>query len=268
MPAPGFGRTVPLPTPPAPAPSPNGRLNGLDAATSNQASADQAKLVQDPVTGLWQDPSNRAVFQLVNGQYVPVHDLNMTAQVARNIALSQQYGGLGKDYDAALRATMAQQNSLADAYRRTISDPNAPSVAREQLQQALNASENQQLSQAAGASGGNAFIARSNAANNMASLAAKAGQAGAELRAGEVATAQQGLGQTLGALGSEAGGGISTYTGLGRDYANLAANIGNAGNANATARRGQNFQLGEDLTKMIGAGASGATNPTGAAAAA
>jgi hypothetical protein len=242
--------------PPA-VPNPNGPLNSQDAGSSAQAGADQAKLVQDPVTGMWMDPSNRAVFQLVNGQYIPVHDLNMSGQVARNIALSSSYGGLGKDYDASLRATMGEQHSLADSYRQTISDPNAASVAREQLGQALSAADATQASQASGVSGENAFLGRRNASNNMAGLAAQAGQSSALVRAGEVANAQTGLGNTLGAMGNEAGGAIANYSGLGATYAGLAGGQGTAGNANATAVRGQNIGIAKD----VAAGASGALAP-------
>ncbi len=246
---------------PAIAATPGGGLNSLDATTSTTASADAArgKLVQDPVTGLWMDPSSRAVFQNVNGKYIPVHDLNMSAQVAKNIATADAYGGLGKDYDASLRATMAEQGSLADQYRKTISDPNAPSVAREQLNQALGAADATQLSGAAGASGENAFLARRNASQNMAGLAANAGQADALVRAQEVATAQQGLGTTLGAEAGEAGQGAGLYSGLARDYSGLASGAGIAGNTNATNVRGQNIGIGKD----VASGLSGPLAPKG-----
>lgn len=261
-----LGGAVPVAgAPPAVAP-PNGSLNPLDQATSNQAGADRAKLTQDPVTGYWVDPSSRAVFQLTNGQYIPVHDPNATAIAARAIGAQSKYGGIAQSYEDALKATMAQQGSLADAYRRTISDPNAPSVARAQLDQALQAADATQLSQASGLSGQNAFLARRNASNNMAGLAANTDQSAALVRAQEVAAAQKGLGETLGAVAGEAGTAYGQNTGLGLNYFNTAANTETAGNANATAVRGQNIGVGEDTLKGATAGASGLANPAGAAA--
>ena len=218
----------------------------------------------DPITKLWQN--GRLVFQAgAPGQPpVQIHDQDLGTQVANNLARSSAYAGLGSGYDAALKATMGQQSSLADAYRQTISDPNAPSVAREQLNQALTAADASQESAAAGASGENAFLARRGASANMAGLAANAGQSAALARAQEVANAQQGLQGTLGSEANEAGGAVNTYTGLGLNYANTAGTEEMGGNANVTAQRGQNIQAGESVGKDVAAGVSGAVNPAGA----
>ena len=222
----------------------------------------------DPITKLWQN--GRLVYQAgAPGQPpVQIHDQDLGTQVANNLARGSAYAGLGAGYDAALKATMGQQSSLADAYRQTISDPNAPSVAREQLNQALTAADASQESAAAGASGENAFLARRGASANMAGLAANAGQSAALVRAQEVANAQQGLQGTLGSEANEAGGAINTYTGLGQNYANTAGTEEVAGNANVTAQRGQNIQAVESFGKDTAAGVSGAVNPAGAAKAA
>lgn len=249
-------------------------LNLQDTTTADAAREDAAagKLVQDPVTGYWMDPSSRAVFQYVTdpqtgkSSYVPVHDLNMSAQVAKNIATADYYSGLGKTYNEALQHTTGEQSSLADAYRKTISDPNAPSVAREQLGQALQSAEGTQLSQAAGVGGQNAATARRTASNNMAGLAATAGQTDALLRAQETVAAQTGLGNTLGAIGGEEAGALGTTAGLGLNYSSLASGGGIAGNSNATAVRGQNIQVGEDAVKGTAAGLSGGAAPAVAAA--
>ncbi len=212
----------------------------------------------DPITKLWQN--GRLVYQVgADGKPVQIHDQDLGTQVASNIARGAQYAGLGQGYDAALKATMAQQNSLADAYRRTISDPNAPSVAHAQLDQALGAADATQLSQAAGVGGENAFLARRGAANNMAGLAANAGQSAALLRAQEVEAAQKGLGTTLGAEAGEAGQAYGQNTGLGLNYSQTAGQEEQAGNANVTNQRGQNIEI----AKSIAGGASGATNPAG-----
>lgn len=240
----------------APSPTPNPK----DQADRS------GQLRQDPNTGLWLDPKSSEVYQRTpDGQYLPVHDLGMRAQVAKNIATADYYSGLAQTYNTSLQGTMGSQQDLAKMYQQTISDPNAPSVAREQLNQALQANEATQLSGASGASGANAFIARRNAANNMAGLNAKAGQAGAELRAGEVANAQKGLAETYAALGNEAGNAYAANTGLGATYAGLGATQESAANSNETIKSGQNKQLASDWGKGAAAGASGAANPAAAA---
>lgn len=234
--------------------------------TDQAARSDQLR--QDPTTGLWMDPKSSEVYQLTpDGQYIPVHDHGMRAQVAQNLAKADYYAGIAQHYDTSLRGTMGQQQSLADAYKRTIDDPNAPSVARAQLQQALGAADATQVSQAAGASGANAFIARRNAANNMAMLNAKEGQAGAELRAGEVANAQKGLADTYAALGNESltAGGTAQGTGVG--FANNAAATEAAANSNETTKSGQNKVLASEWGKNLAAAGSGPANPAAAGAA-
>ena len=214
----------------------------------------------DPITKLWQNGRN--VFQVgTDGKPVQIHDQNLGSQVASNIARATQYNALGAHYTDALNTTMAEQGSLADAYRRTISDPNAPSVAREQLNQALGAADATQLSQAAGASGQNAALARRGASANMAGLAANAGQSGALLRAQEVAAAQAGLGNTLGSEATEAGNAFGATTGLGLNYSQIAGNQEQGGNSNVTANSTANKQLAVGGAKDIAAGLSGATAP-------
>lgn len=219
-------------------------------------------LRQDPNTGLYLDPDTHDVYELgADGQYYPVQDLGMRAQVAKNIQTADFYSGLAKDYNSSITANMASQRSLADAYRATIADPNAPSVAREQLNQALTAADATQLSQAAGASGANAYIARRNAANNIAALNAKSGGEAAALRASEVASAQKGLGDTLNSLGNEAAESYKTNTGLGLSYSGLGAEQETNANTNETVKSGQNKTIGLEVAKRAAAGASGAAAP-------
>jgi hypothetical protein len=232
--------------------NPAGQAVNVQAGTPNG-------LRQDANTGYYLDPDSHDVYELgADGKYYPVQDLGVRAQVAKNIATADYYSGLAKDYNGAITSNMAAQRSLADAYRTTISDPNAPSVAREQLNQALRASDATQLSQAAGASGANAYIARRNAAQNIASLNAKAGGEAAALRAGEVATAQKGLGDTLNSLGSEATDIYKANTGLGYNYSGLASDEELGAVSSDTTRRSQNL----DRAKAVAAGASGVTTPT------
>lgn len=247
----------------------HGRWDDPTNPYTTPADLNPENLRQDPLTGLWIDPATSNIYQRnADGKYYAVHDLGMRAQVAKNIATADSYSGLAKDFNESVKSTMGGQQSLADAYRRTISDPNAPSVSREQLNQALQAADATQLSQAAGASGANAFIARRTAANNMASLNAKAGASAAELRAGEVANAQKGLAETYNALGTEGLQGYGMNTGLGLNYATLGANQEGAANTNETVKSGQNKQLGVAIGPPIVQGAANAIAPAAPAGAA
>ncbi len=162
-----------------------------------------------------------------------------TAEDYRNAAQNNEW-----QYDQA----QAGLGNLAESLQNTISSPAAPSVAREQLAQTLQANTSAQGAAASGIGGQNAYMARRNAANNVASLNAKAGQDASLLRAQEVANAQQGLAGALGTQMSGAGNMYNTKTNTGLGYANNAT-----GNANAsTAANAQQAQGWKDLA--VGAG--------------
>lgn len=216
----------------------------------------------DPITGYGFSPSSRTTYQKLNGQWVPVHDLTVSAQVSKNIATADYYKNLATTNANQFNNAVEQQNNLADSYRRTIQDPNAPSVAREQLNQALGATDATQTSLASGASGENANIARTNAANNIAGANAQEGQSAALLRAQETAAAQQGLGSTTGAIANETNSAYGTNTNLGSAYATLAGNMEQGGNANETANSTANKDFFSKESGQVAAGASGATAPT------
>ena len=217
----------------------------------------------DPITGYGFDPSSRTTYQKINGQWVPVHDLTVSAQVSKNIETANYYANLAKTNANAFQGAVGQQQSLADAYRQTISDPNAPSVAREQLNQALGATDATQLSQAAGASGENALVARTTAANNIAGANAAEGGQAALLRAQETSAAQAGLGSVTGAMANEENTAYGANTGLGSSYSTLAGNMELGGNTNETAQNTANKQLGASLAQSGASGASGASAPSG-----
>jgi hypothetical protein len=224
---------------------------------------DPAHMVFDPASGTYRSSDGNHIYRMgPNGQLVEFTNPSSTNLIAQNDALGAGYRGAAADYMASLNATMGAQRSLADAYARTISDPNAPSVARAQLLQALEANQATQRSAATGASGANAFIARRNAANNIAALNARAGQAAAELRAGEVANAQKGLADVYGQLAGEAGNMYGATTGLGLNYSQLATTGRTAGDVNATARRGQNINLYSGGIVGGSSGLSGITAPS------
>ena len=230
--------------------------SGTTNKYTQQAQSAPQDMIYDSSSGLYMDPKTNTVYQVQNdGTYQPVRDLNLTAQVARNIQVAniqaQNANVAHGEYEQALTG----QKGLASALQTTISDPNAPSVAREQLNQTLGANTAAQLGLASGASGENALIAREDAARNIAALNTKAGQDAATLRAQEVAGAQQNLGGVLQNEAANATGlqQLGTQTGLG--YSQLSGSESGAGLANDTAQRGQNIDIGKSIA--TGAGSLG-----------
>ena len=94
--------------------------------------------------------------------------------------------------------TYAGQNALAGNLNNTINNVGAPSVAMSQLGSGLNQIGGQQLSMAAGANGENAFAANRAAMQNTAGASAGLNAEQAGLRAQEVASAQNNLGNLYG----------------------------------------------------------------------
>jgi hypothetical protein len=96
-------------------------------------------------------------------------------------------------YQQLQQGTFAGQNRLAGSLQNTIDNPNAPSVARTQLGEGLDAITRNQLAASAGSSGVNAANARLAAAGNSAAADAQQNQQQALIRAQEVANAQGNL---------------------------------------------------------------------------
>jgi hypothetical protein len=116
----------------------------------------------------------------------------------------------------------AGEQGLAGSLQNTINNPNAPSVARAQLQEALNASLAQQQAAAAGVSGDNAALARQNAMRNMGTLATQEGNEATMLRAKEAEAAQQNLANVLNNMAQQGQQGYNANTKAAEDYGAMA----------------------------------------------
>jgi hypothetical protein len=153
--------------------------------------------------------------------------------------VSGQYRDASIPYADQYNAVFGAQAGLADSLNDTINNPYAQSVAREQLAQTQQANEAAQASMASGVGGQNGFMARRNAANNVAGLNAKAGQDAALLRAQETAAAQQNMGAVLGNMQSGATGMYGKNTDAGAQYANTSGTLlKNGTDANAAGAQG------------------------------
>jgi hypothetical protein len=242
-------------------------LAGAPAAAAQVKSAKIAQLVAegykyDPITGLLQDPSGRNVVQVnPDGSVGQVHDLDLGSQVAKNLSTADYYKNLGSTYNASVQNTLGREGSLADSYLKTIQDPNAPSVARNQLEEGLQAAEGTQEALASGGSGNNALVARTNAANNIAAETANTNQSAALLRGQETASAQSGLGTALNNMGALGQNMFQTTTGLGQNFSQLGGQEEEAGNSNVTTQVGQDKQLVGQFGQATATGASNLTKP-------
>lgn len=226
-------------------------------AVAPAASASGEGFIHDPASGLWYDPKTQNYFQKgVDGSFSVVTPPNQPSQVASFYGAGRNFTDKAAADEADYRKVFGEQGDLAGNLQNTINNPAAASVAHEQLNQALQANEAGQLSQAAGIGGGNAFLARRTAANNIAGLNSKAGQDAALLRAQEVAAAQQNLGNVLGAQTDEATKMYGAKTGFGLDYNRLGASTAAGDFANRTQQRQQDIGIAKDVATGAGSGAA------------
>lgn len=241
-----------------------GKMGGAttpQGAPAPGASAIPGDLVLDPKSGLYFSSSTQNFYQQnPDGSFAVQKDPNVPSAVASFYGTANKNAEEAKPYEQDFRNVFGEQTGLAADLSHTIHDVNAPSVAQEQLAQTLQGNEAAQLGAASGIGGGNAFMARRNAANNVAALNAGAGQDAALLRAQEVAGAQGNLANVLGTQGTESTGMFGAKTGYGLDYNRLAAATKTGDLGNRTTQRGQNIKIGEDIATGLGsAGASAAT---------
>lgn len=219
---------------------------------------DGSSFVLDHKSGLYYDPKTQNFFSKdpSTGGFTVMRDPNVASSVASFYGAGNKYAAAADPYAVDFGKTFDAQNNLATSLGNTINNPNAPSVAHEQLAQALNANDATQMSGASGIGGENAFLARRNANNNIAGLDAASGQSAALLRAQEVAGAQNNLGNVLGQQSGEASGMFGTNTNAALAYNQLGAGTKESDLGNQTAQRGQNI----DLTKGAFTGAGSAAS--------
>lgn len=179
--------------------NPNG--SGQPAGVGGPAK-DLSKLVPAPGGQGFYDPSTGTSYTDASGQ-TAIKDPNVAQQIA------QQVGVQNTDLaNAAQGGQMLQQGyqgeaGLANSLNRTITDPNAPSVAGTQAVQGQENMAAGQMSAAAGQGGAGAGAARLNAMNNTAGMGADLNQTQALRRAQETASAQQNLGSVLNAQANQ-----------------------------------------------------------------
>src|SRR4029077_5936990 len=159
----------------------------------------------DPVTGLYVDPATGQASMDPHGSQ-PANPA-LGAQASRNLGISNQLlsqlGPTGQQYNAAQQGQTALTGQLKGVIAGT-----APSVAQAQLSQGVEQARRQADSQASGASGTNAALARMQAIQTGGELGAQANQSAALVRAGETAAAR---GQEAQILGQQAGEATQQY---------------------------------------------------------
>jgi len=153
---------------------------------------DPSRLVQQP-DGTFRDPVTGGNYSDASGG-TPVQNPNATNQVATQAAQGNAlFGDTSLQGNRAGEAFAGQEN-LANSLGNTIRNPNAPSVAREQLNMSLGNIDRQQLAGSAGVGGNNAAVARRQSLQNMGNLGLQSAGQQALVRANEVQNAQGQLG--------------------------------------------------------------------------
>lgn len=164
-------------------------------------------VVYDPSTGLYVNQATGGVSTDPGGQHL-VQNPSLATQAARNIAVSNQLMAKLSTYGSGFNQAFQGQVGLQQRLQRTENGTGGPSVADAQLQQGLGQIRSAANSEAAGATGADAALARQDATLATGDAATKTNQQAAVLRAQEVAQAQQ---QEAGVLGNEASENAGLY---------------------------------------------------------
>lgn len=182
-------------------------------------------LVHDPNTGTYLDPTTGRVFLDAAGTSLS-SDPGLNAQATRNLQVANQLYSKLASLSGAFSAVQGRQTQLDTSLDKTIAGQ-GPSVARSQLYTALDAIQRGQQSQAAGTSGVNAALARSEAMQNTAEAQAAANAKAAEIRAQETAQAQALKAQNLAAqsqgINAQYGANVTGAVGAGNTAAGAGA---------------------------------------------
>lgn len=219
--------------------------------------------VLDPSTGIYVDPVSGATAMDPLGQ-TAVTNPSLVSQAKRNLAVSHglldTLGKYGSQFDQSISGERALSGHLSE-----VISGNAPSVAGEQLQQGLGQVRQAADSQASGATGANAGVARLQAIQTGGAAGANVNQQAAMVRAQELADATRNQGAVLGNMASQSAGMYGT------NVAGAAQFSGQAGN-----EAGQQAQIDAEkaaahqrliMNLVAAAGATAATVATGGAAA-
>lgn len=188
---------------------------------AKQATGNVPLTVQDPTTGYYYDPATGTTYQDKEGK-VPITDPNVAQQVAANYQIAQKYRESLSEYTTQQRDALAGQKDLVATLNDTIHNPNASSVAQQQLGAGADAIARGQLSAAAGATGPSAFLARRNATANIGASQSALNQTQGLVRANEVAAATNQVGGALNSMQTGARGMYDSTGTLAKDYSALA----------------------------------------------
>ncbi len=164
-----------------------------------------ANLVQNPDGSFYSPDNGQTYHKGADGSMQATAAPNVSQQVgsaaSRAAGLYDQAGG----YDQREQGAFDREAGLAD-HLNAVAHGQGPSVAGTQLAIGQEQAANQQLAQAAGASGGNAALARMNAMSNTAQLQAQTNQAAALARAQESTNALNQLAGVTGNMTNQSGG--------------------------------------------------------------
>lgn len=178
---------------------------------------------------------------------------NLSQFVGPNLATAAGlYGQAGQNQGGINQNVTAQQglvSSLGDVVNGT-----APSVAQNQLGQGLGAIQATQQSNAAGASGQNAALANTVAAQQMQQAQVQANQQAALIRAQEVAQARAQQGGVLANIGGELGQSQGQNLNAAGQAGQTAEQAGAANSAAESARVSGNKQL---ISNFVGGAGKG-----------
>lgn len=218
---------------------------------------DPSRLVQQ-ANGTFVDPATGTSYTDASGG-TPVAAPNVAQQVAQAGANGQNFINRIGTQDQRSGAGYALQTGLAGDLNEVIHNPNAPSVAQQQLNQSLGNIDRQQLAGTAGVSGPNAAAARQSAFRNIGNLDLQAAGQAALLRANEVANARNALGGVAQNISGNAATSTGQDIGAATDYSQQAMQ-GASGNqqaaqqahtANGALITGLANGAGGALTKML-----------------
>lgn len=184
--------------------------------------ANPGLLQQDPATGVFFDPTTGRSYLDPAGTQV-VADPNLAQQTAANYQRAGGFYGKIAGTDVTLDRVDAGQNNLLGTLHQTMTDPNAPSVARAQLAQTVDQNGRQILGTAAGVGGNNAYDARRAALSTLAGANTAAAGNAAVLRQKEVQDATSMSGNVLGQQAQQAQARQNANLSAGADLTHTAA---------------------------------------------
>lgn len=215
---------------------------------------DPSRLQRQP-NGTFIDPATGTSYTDPTGQ-VPIAAPNLAQQTAQAGANEQGFLGRNGVQDSRSASAFGGQQGLAQDLSTVIRNPNAPSVAQQQLNQTIGNIDRQQLSGVAGQGGPNAAVARSQALKTMAGLDLQSAGIGALARTNEVAHARDELGNVYQNMAGNAnqatGQNISGATNFGEQ---ALTGAGAVQKTNSDAEKNNNALNAGLLGGVVGAGA-------------